>query len=201
MDAIEKFFLKPCAVNALPQELKDSGERPVLHLLRRDLQHLYLQEDVLQPNDQNEHKAPYLATMGILTGIDLMAKFYCGQGRKKASGRIFKKFLIDIGELSSSEADFAWKFRNALHHSYSLHISERLLGKIIFTTAISGHASWHTSDGQIDYINFWNLKALFLKLIVKYHERLRTSITLKHKFADEYEQAGRIFVQGQDKRG
>lgn len=194
MDSIEKFFLPPCDVADLDHELLESGERPVLHLLRRDLEHLYLKENLFSPTSLRRHKAPYLAAMGIFTGIDLMAKFYSEKGM---SGEVFKKFFIEVCGESFEDAEFAWEFRNALHHSYSLSL--RFRKNTIFTTAINGDG-WHTCRDGIHCVNLWGLKKFFLLAVEKYKAKIYADELIKNRFLKRYGSAGRIFVAKQEKR-
>jgi len=195
MNSIEKFFLPPCSPTHLPGEMKQSGERPTLHLLRRDLEHLYLQENESDASELQKHRAPYLASIGILTGIDLMSKFYSNSA--KQNRKWFVEFLVDIGELQGSDAEFLWEFRNALHHSYSLALKSSQ--NIVFTTEING-LQWHTLKAGNHVVNLWGLKRLFLGLAKKYSTKLATDRGLLAKFEVWYEKAGAIFVAGEEKR-
>jgi len=195
MDSIEKFFLPPCKPIELPEELQESGERSTLHLLRRDLENLYLEENDFGTIRSGQHKAPYLASMGILTGLDLMAKFF--NSSTERNRETFTNFLTLIGELSTSDATFMWEFRNALHHSYSLALKSSR--NIIFTTEVNNF-SWHIVKGENHIINLWNLKLLFLNLAKTYKTKLLLNEDLKSKFYERYNDAGCIFVQGQKKR-
>ncbi|MDO8804935.1 MAG: hypothetical protein Q7R35_10915 [Elusimicrobiota bacterium] len=193
MNSSEKFFLDPCPVSELPQELRISGERPVLYLLRRDLEHLYLKESKFGPDEEDQHKAPYLAAMGILTGFDLMAKFYNNAGE---SGEIFKRFIVEVCGLPIEEAGFVWKFRNALHHSYSLDL--RLSENVVFTTEVNGN-SWHTVNNAVHYVNLWGLKRFFITEINRFKAKLAADQALRIRFEERYRQSGCIFVLKQEK--
>lgn len=194
MNEIEKFFLPPCDVHDLPSELLESGERPVLHLLRRDLEQLYLKENRFSSEVADQHKAPYLAAMGIFTGLDLMAKFYSDKG---FSGDVFKKFLIDVCAESSDEADFAWDLRNAIHHSYSLSL--RLRKNTVFTTKANAQV-WHEQSSGINYVNLWGLKRFFFESIRKFKAMILADANLKARFVKKYQSVGRIFVLKTEKR-
>lgn len=194
MNSIEKFFLPPCAVLELPQELRTSGERPVLHLLRRDLEHLYLKENRFGADGDDAHRAPYLAAMGILTGIDLMASFYSTEGRP---GVIFKKFLLEVCAVPQAEAIFTWKFRNALHHSYSLDLG--ILENTVFTTEVNNNP-WHTINGRTHHVvNLWGLKRFFFFAVEKFKFKLAADQALVAHFEERYRKSGRIFVLSQEK--
>lgn len=194
MNSIEKFFLPPCPVSELPQELVSSGERPVLHLLRRDLEHLYLKENRFGPDGNDTHKAPYLAAMGILTGIDMMAKFYNDSGRP---GVIFKRFLQEVCGVSYAEAKFAWEFRNALHHSYSLDLG--ILSNTVFTTEVA-NVHWYSVSNGEHRVTLWGLKRFFFFAIEKYKALLTSNSGLRDNFEQHYLKSGRIFVVSHEKR-
>ena len=60
----------------------------------------------------------WLATMGIFTAIDLLAKFYAGSD-KGAVGEQFRKFLKDyLRLLGRNEAEVIYKLRNSMMHSF-----------------------------------------------------------------------------------
>lgn len=188
-----KFFLPPCPVSQLPDDLKDSGERPTLHLLRRDLQELYREERFFEPDNADKHKAPYLAAMGIFTGLDLMAKFY---SRNPKNGKVFKGFLSRVCGARSADACFMWELRNALHHSYSLHLQTQR--QLKFTTApFSAGQNWHTMSEGYSVINFWGLKWHFLQSINSFELWLQTAPPASQEFfVERYKAAGRIYVAG-----
>ncbi len=192
-ECLKKFFLSPCPITELPQKLQNSGERPTLHLLRRDLENLYRKEHFFKSDAEDRHKAPYLAAMGILTGIDLMAKFIKSPSRE--SGAIFKNFLKTIGKKNDQEAKFMWELRNALHHSYSLRVENHYL--IIFTTApYRESTNWYSVEGTYRVVNFWGLKKQFIDLISLFQKYLSEGVPeIQEHFVKQYESTGRIFVQ------
>lgn len=195
MDSIEKFFLPPCSPSHLPGELRESGERPTLYLLRRDLENLYLRENEVNAGELRKHRAPYLASIGILTGVDLMSKFYSNSVNQNQ--KWFIEFLVVIGEMPASDAEFLWEFRNALHHSYSLALKSSK--NIVFTTEINS-LPWHTIKLGNHIVNLWGLKRVFLNLAEKYRAKLADDAGLRERFCRWYDKAGAIFVIGEEKR-
>ncbi len=188
MNNINKFFLSPCTKENLPLEFQISGERSTLHLLRRDLEHLYQKETEFLLDD-TKLCAPCLAAIGILTGIDLLSKFYSnGKGGKR-----FKDFLIKIGNISEPKANFMWKFRNALEHSYSLYIDPESKKNITILT--TPNTTWHEECDKSHNVFLGELKRLFLQLIDKYKKYLETDTSRELTFNDRYKKFGRFVIK------
>lgn len=211
MTPLKKFFLPPCEREQLPQELKDSGERPVLHLIRRDLEKLYDSEAVYQTSDPIKHGPPILASSGILTGLDLMSRFFIGDFRRTVKRKRvtdaarFKRFLVEIGGVRRPRARFLWAFRCAIAHSYGLVLRGRGFTKaqIVLTTGAQ-QRDWLTEDklsapGKYRRrytVNLWLLKKLFHGVIEK-AELALTDERRKHirkRFHSHYKTHGATFV-------
>jgi hypothetical protein len=108
-----------------------------LYLLRRELQEClrgqsledgdYLPEDHLIIDSDN--CLPFSSVMIIMSGIDLLAKFYAGEDcrdRDKSTGKSkielrFTDFLKQMGGFTQDEADRLYKVRNSLVHSFGFY--------------------------------------------------------------------------------
>lgn len=188
--------MKPCQVNQLPQDLQNSGRRPVLHLLRRDLEHLYKEEHELYDAELARHKAPFLATIGILSALDLMAKFYGYAPRPHArtvrrrsiNGLQFRTFLTHIGGLSRRDATLMWNLRNSLIHSYTLRLAKPHSRAGVSITTGPDHASWYVRQRAgrrpCFIVNMWGLKKLLLATVAGYQSALsdQRRRTLRQRF-------------------
>jgi len=105
---ISKFFEDPAVEHLPPYQYS------VLYLLRRDI--AYCMGD-----DPSSVKALFPGVMGILAGIDLLAKFYAGSDTQSV-GRRFRRFVRQyFGPLSSREQEILYQLRNALMHSFGLY--------------------------------------------------------------------------------
>jgi len=107
-----KFFEDPAVDHPPPYAYS------VLYLLRRDI--AYCMGD-----DPSSVKALFPGVMGILAGIDLLAKFYAGSDTSSV-GRRFRRFVRQyLGPLSSREQEILYQLRNALMHSFGLFAFDR----------------------------------------------------------------------------
>jgi hypothetical protein len=200
--AHEYFFLSPCPKEQLPEELRKTGCRPTLHLLRRDLEHLYKPEREFYDVEADKHKAPFLACIGIMSGFDMLSKFYAPMKQKKQNNRKrFVTFATKIAKHNKRDANLMWDLRNALAHSYSLTLRGKNPGaRITLTTgAQEGHWVTRTYRGGQRYltVNFWELKSAFLKAITAYRDELLapTRKTLRTRFTDYFNSDGYITVR------
>lgn len=107
---IEECFVPPT------RKLSGHGARSTLYLLRRELRVLCGPEN----DDVNANwKAPILATSGIMTGFNLLAKFWTGTIMEEDK-RSFMRFFSECLALQPSEAEALYKFRCALQHGFCL---------------------------------------------------------------------------------
>ncbi len=211
-DAVEKFFLPPCPKEKLPPALRQSGERPILHLLRRDLEQLYRKEEFRTPDRLNDmHGPPFFSCIGILSGIDTLARFVTAEadrkGKKVGEGRKFQSFLKKIIGMHKYDARIIWALRNALSHSYIPRLDDPLyktVRVIISDGTMQDH--WLTRGyirkgrqrQRVFTINLWELKELFLgHIIPRAREALKNpkSRMLRKRFVHRYETHGRIYVR------
>jgi len=161
------------------RELPPGKERGVLYLLRRDLTELYgAENEIPSPN----HKAPMLATIGIMTGLDLMSKLATNELSAGRAG--FKKFVETYGGLSSSDAETIYRLRCAQTHAYCLiDIDERTNTAYCFMLVddkpdkalIYAHSvrEAHGNREETFRINFWALKKFFLACVAKFESAVR----------------------------
>lgn len=204
---IKYFFLPPCDVEALPVELQQSGERPILHLLRRDLEKIYDKEGIYHTCKPIKHGPPMLVCAGILMGIDMLSRFFvaeCKRAKKRKripDGERFKIYLTRIGGLPRKEANFLWAFRCALSHSYGLVLrtrSSKKTGVILTTDNKMSHWLVENNKGKIKHftINMWGLKKLFFDLIQKAKSVLNNNkrTLIRKRFRDHYNSHGFIVV-------
>lgn len=158
---IEGFFKPPT------EHPSDQGEGILFHL-RRDLEKLYGREDKVN-GDPSSHAM--LAMMGMLAGIDYLAKVYSSAGGSR--GR-FVETVRDLCNKDEDDSQAIYQLRCAIVHSVSLStISDcgyRKETKFIFkvTDANSAPLLQKISDvgSEVSYrISFWELKGAFLEVI------------------------------------
>ena len=161
------------------QGLPPGKERGVLYLLRRDLTELYGDEDRIP---SQTHKAPMLASIGMMTGLDLMSKLATNELSGKRT--IFKRFVETYGGLSPADAEAIYKLRCAQTHAYCLiDLDEKANAEHCFVL-IDDHPE-HPLIQQLPtqeragyrretyQINYWELKRFFLKCVGSFESALR----------------------------
>lgn len=145
--------------------------RPVLYVLRRDLEKLYGSE---KRRYIKNHKAPMLAVLGMMAGMDLMAKLHFGK-TSNLGGKKFKQFLQNYGKLSKGQAKALYQYRCALAHNYGLFSIDRKGKQYKFSLDDSqSNRKLIQKIGNNQYhINFWQMKKFFLYCIGELESRLR----------------------------
>jgi hypothetical protein len=135
----------------------------LLTLLRNDLQAFYGPEASVG----GTVAAPLLTSLGICTGLELLAKYW--SGLYDIDQKVFIKFLTDVAMLEQSQAEELMQFRNSLAHGYALG-TRRRKDKQLFSFTIDTRNTMATqvvvSSGANEYIvNIWSLKKFFLVTI------------------------------------
>lgn len=185
---ISSFFLLPRPPKRLPKHLRGSGHRSLLHLLRRDLQALYGPESHFGLAGKVKHKAPVLAALGMMVGLDLLSTLSCPDELRRKVGPRFDWFL---GEFSVQ--DEAWKaaflrdLRHSLAHRYSMRVHAQ--GSFRFSTSAE-YEDWVVRVGEEYVVNLWGLKDLFLQTIGRYEVALGSTPALRQRFHERYKQDG-----------
>jgi hypothetical protein len=213
-------FHRPCPPNELPTELHTPELRPVLHLLRRDLELLYgLEEEEYCPGGM---KPGFITLLGMLTGLDMLASMYCGEGpmdekhksaqdlldkngfdsiRLHQSGRKNIRFLTEVAGLTKQEAAFLWTVRNSLAHTYSLNTSEKAYRNNSVTTAKPAGKLidiGEDANSKKYVLNLWELKKVFLKSVENLRKLLETaemSSDVRKRFCGHVQSSGYIKIE------
>lgn len=187
---IEDFFFPPRSPKRLPKRLKDSGHRSLLHLLRRDLVALYGKESFFGVAARVKHKAPVLAALGMMVGLDLLSTLSCPDDLRRAVGKRFDWFL---GEFCVQDEEWKSAFlrdlRHSLAHRYSMRV--RAQGMYRFSTSAE-YKDWVVLEGETYVVNLWGLKDLFLQTVARYRDALtaKGGHDLRERFFERYRQDG-----------
>jgi len=187
---IADFFIPPCDPSALPVHLRDTGRRPILHLLRRDLTQLYGDE-----TDFGEHgfavKAPVLASLGIFSGIDLMSKLSCPNELESQNGNRFK-WAIEKYSVQQNDwhKRFLWELRNAVAHNYSMKLDSKEFSGTFRFSLNALPQDWIAVNGSIYTVYLFGLKDLFLAMIRKFQEALEQDSDLLELFTQRQKKCG-----------
>ena len=162
-----------------PNETQADDSRPILYLLRRDLQNQYGEETEVP----SQVLSPFLTGLGIMVGIEILTKLWSGD--HNAGTLKIEDFLKSICSLSDEKAIALAQFRHALAHGYRLETIRRK-NKKVYTFVVSDVATESeciTELGNLKFrISIWRLKDLFLAAIKEYHRLLYISSDLQSKF-------------------
>ena len=91
----------------------------LLHLLRRDVIQCLGRDPT--SNSTIEFRALWPAAMGMLAGIDLLAKYFAGSDKSGSVGVRYREYLNKYFQpLGPDDAEILYQFRNALIHSFGL---------------------------------------------------------------------------------
>ncbi len=180
-EEIAIFFKSP------PREGPGEGSPySVLYLLRRDLRDLAGHEDL--PPNRDLLKAPVLASFGIMSGLELLARVWLRENDPKQDPQLIKAYQ-EILSVSSNMAKLMIHFRNAIGHGYQLAIHARDKKEYCFSlNEILNNFDWFAetkANGEIVYsINFWELRKRFIAAIHRIHGLLvdPNSETLRANF-------------------
>lgn len=221
---LEFCFLPPCPPSNLPPALHSQSLRPVLHLLRRDLEGVYGPER--EKFIKKSMKPPLIVLLAMLCGFDLLAAMLCGEDpidedERKAQvllnangfsikiyqiNRKYQLFLREIAGLSEQEATLLLVLRNSLAHTYSLNVSKKAYrNNSVTTDPPTGQLiSILGSSTKKKYIvSLWDLKSCFLKSITDFRRHLESSppeSAVRSKFLNHMKESGYIQIEGATKR-
>jgi hypothetical protein len=162
-----------------PNEKQADDRRPILYLLRRDLQNQYGKEK----ETPAQVLSPFLTGLGIMVGIEVLTKLWSGNHHAGTSE--IEEFLENICSLPDEKAIALAQFRHALAHGYRLETMRHKDKKIyeFVVSDIAGESECISDLGDFKFrINIWRLKDLFLEAIKEYHRVLQISSALQSKF-------------------
>jgi hypothetical protein len=161
--SIENFFKRP-------SEPASSEGDCVLYHLRVDLEKLYGAESSFDLDPSNH---AFLATMGLLSGLDYLAQAYLG---RPSTGNRFVQLLIDLAAMDVDSAEALYQLRCGLVHSVSLSaVSKRKYRSNVtysFTLTDDRRGAivhkQYERDKEVGYqVSFWGLKSCFTGVIDK----------------------------------
>lgn len=176
-----------------PDGLLPDKRRPLLFLLRRDLQNQYGKEGA----PPGQLLSPLLTGLGIMVGFEVLTKLWSGD--HKAGTPEIEDFLREVGQISESHAIALAQFRHALAHGYRLQ-TVRKKDQETYSFKASDDASGKDVVRDLAAfefeINLWRLKDLFISAISRYHELLQKSSDLQAKFMVAKANIGEIEIVG-----
>lgn len=169
------------------------GDYGVLYLLRRDI-YLCLGYDPAN-RIRTSHQALWPGGMGILAGIDLVAKFYKGNDTIGQVRSRFTDFIRKYSQpLSAGDEETIYQLRNSLLHSFGLYSKKGTQAYHFLLTATGGVPFVQQptpSNYQIDLIE---LHKRFEQALLNYQTDLESHPSLQSKFLDMFTNYGAIHI-------
>jgi hypothetical protein len=182
-----------CRMFLDPNEECGDNRRPLLYLLRRDLQNQYGKE--VDPS--SSILSPLLTGLGVMVGFEVLTKLWTGDPHA-GTDRI-EEFLKNICSLPERDAIALTQFRHALAHGYRLQ-THRHKDQQMYSFSVSDNPDGKecTVDlGSCSFeVNLWRLKDLFLAAIKTYRCLLEASSDLQRKFMVTKANIGEIEING-----
>lgn len=140
MPDLDLFFTRP--------EVFKTGRVSTLHLLRRDIYSCF-GKTIGEVNSHIGTEKPiaiWPGVMLIMTGIDLISKFHCGNDE---TGKVTTRFKCFTEKYIDSNSEDIYQLRNALLHGFSLY-SKYKNNEWRYVLGRHGNSMiWLESDGKI----------------------------------------------------
>jgi hypothetical protein len=194
-EQVDFFFAPP-----VPTQV---GERvSALHLVRREAQDCLIGDVIPEHQvtaDPRKHHRLFATTMVIMSGVDLLAKFYAGADDNRGSGERFQKFVATFmfGDEGAAKDEYAevlyYGCRNPMVRSFTLHqtkfsimLSDRPNVRPVFRLGFSRHSYGISVEG---------LYVAFLKAVKSYETALRVDAVLQSHFSIMFSLYGTVGFQ------
>jgi hypothetical protein len=194
-EEVDFFFAPP-----LP---KQSGlSVSTLHLVRQEMQDCLIgtvvAEDAILTYPGDRHRL-FATVMVIMSGIDLLAKFYAGNDEK---GGVYARFTAFVAAFmfagDPSATDYPdvlyYGCRNPLLHSFTFHQHDYRIAVVSWLSPSGGpvRRSEYEPDGFI--ISVETLVQAFVKMVCAYEAAVRTKVDVQNNFTKMFPTYGSVVV-------
>jgi hypothetical protein len=152
----------------------------LLHLLRRDVIQCLGRDPT--SNAKLEHRALWPAAMGILAGIDLLAKYFAGTDQGGVGSRYCEYLKRYCQPLGPDDAETLYQFRNALMHSFGLYSKSRTGRVYRFGMSLCGSTLIKQGQKNDYVINLFVLHERFEQSVSRFQSDLDANTNLQTKF-------------------
>jgi hypothetical protein len=178
---IALFFRDPISLPAQFDEFYS-----VLYLLRRDINYCI---PVPEP------KLIWPATMAILAGIDLLAKFYAGEDKHGKVRQRFQNFVNEYFQpISSDDVETVYQLRNSLLHSFGLYSKSSKQEYRFILILPKAEPLVQQRPENVYLISITALYEKFEAAIRNYREDVERNPTLQDKFSRMFPNYGVVRV-------
>lgn len=187
-EQIQLFFQHPSIQPAIP------GVCSVLHLLRRDV--LSCLGVDLSSGKQSDSPIIWPGIMGILAGIDLLAKFYAGNDDFGGVTDRFKTFVGKYFDMSADDSELVYQLRNSVLHSFGWYSRKKNGAEYRFVVGGGDPTGPLTANPKSDVyiVNWVRLFADFESAIGRYRGDLENDADLKTRFASMSSNYGSMYI-------
>jgi hypothetical protein len=142
-----------------------------LYLIRRDIKTCMGFNPDLKDYVKTGFRAEWPGIMGILTGIDLLGKFYIGDDDYKKSRDRLKKFIREYFKpITENQINAIYQLRNSLLHSFGLYSKHEIISKNVLKSINEYKFSLVTVGNE------------FIKLLWKYKAKNKSVDTYRFKY-------------------
>lgn len=164
-----------------PVNYVEANKSSILHLLRRDIYRCmgYTIQNGMWV--KNAEPIIWPGSMAVLTGIDLLGKFYAGNHNDREVGSRFKAYCEKY-ICSPGDAKVIYELRNSLVHSFGLSSATYLFQ---FSSSSSKDlVTMLSGQGTNCYyrIDLYTLREKFEQSIEKYKQELEKDSNLQNNF-------------------
>jgi hypothetical protein len=179
--------------------VKTTGTFSVLYLLRRDINQCM----GIDPNTGGSgcSMALWPGAMGMLAGVDLLAKLFKGSDKQREVGERFRCFLKEFFGMNPDDREVIYQLRNALLHSFGLYskteTTKTKTGKeyhFVLTDSGTGPLVSHTPPDRY-HINLRVLHSEFEKAVGAYCTKLGSDTQLQKNFGAMFSNYGSIPIE------
>ena len=166
----------------------------LLHLLRRDVIQCLGRDPT--SNSAIEFRALWPAAIGILAGIDLLAKYFAGSDKSGSVGDRYREYLNRYFQsLGPDDAEILYQFRNALIHSFGL-FSESKTKTYHFGMSMTGKTLITPGSNDRYMIDVFALHERFEDSVSRFQSDLDADPNLKANFATMFPKYGSVIYGG-----
>jgi len=169
----------------------------VLYLLRRDvITCLGVDPSSGTPTS---YRALWPGAMGILAGVDLVAKFWRGSDERGEVGKRFKKFVNKYFQpIPAGDEEVLYQLRNSLLHSFGLYSEDK--GKVYRFHLSDQRGSQqtplvHHNPPDVYQVDILTLHDQFERAIMQYQNDVESNVKLQQNFNLMFPKYGAIKIK------
>lgn len=122
----------------------------------------------------------------ITSAFDLLSQYYSGELKNNRTSKRFKELLIECGNITTTEAELLFQFRNALCHHYGTFTYNHLANKKYRFKIVSNHESLFEEKDQFIFVSSVVLEKLYINTTELLKIKLKQSDSCLKNFIKIY---------------